>query len=59
MPRGVNGHPAARHVVMETEPVFDLVLHIAMMLNQVIYRALKLVMLAIVISSLRRFQQRE
>ena len=47
MPRGVNGHLAAKHVVMETEREFDLASHIVT-LNQVIYRALNLVMLAIV-----------
>jgi len=56
MPRGMNGHLAAKHVVMETEQEFDPALHYAMMLNQEIYRALKVVILAIVSSLLQCFQ---
>ena len=34
---GENGHPAAKHVAMETKRGFDLAVHIVTMLNQVIY----------------------
>ena len=37
IPRGQHGHPAAKHVVMETERGIDLAVHIVTMLNQVIY----------------------
>ena len=48
LPRGANGHLAAKHVTMETELGFDLVFHIATMLNQVTYQVLKFVKMAIV-----------
>ena len=41
MPRGENGHLAAKHVVMETERGVDFVLNIVTMSNQVIYCAMK------------------
>ena len=57
MPRGANGHLVAKHVAKETERGFDLVFHIVMMFNQVIYRALKLVTMAFVSFSRPFFQQ--
>ena len=59
MPRGVNGHLAAKHVAMETEQGFDLAFHIVTTLNQVIYRALDLVMLEIVSPFLLFFHSRQ
>ena len=48
IPRGENGHHAAKHVEMVTQRGFDLALHIVTVLNQVIYGATESVTLATV-----------